>query len=85
MADISRVHTQTQPAREVENIEHELLSLGPCERIREDEFSSNWPSNDRVETPRFLGVLNDDPRSFQKTLAVAPSELDHFQKREKLI
>ena len=60
-------------------------SLGPCERIREDEFSSNWPSNDRVETPRFLGVLNEDPKSFKKTWAVAPSELDHFRKLEKLI
>ena len=81
---ISRVHT------EIHLLEKLITrawtrSLGPCERIREDEFSSNWPSNDRVETPRFLGVLNDDPRSFQKTRAVAPSEQDHFRKLKKLI
>ena len=80
----SCVHTETHLLEKL--ITRALTrSLGPCECIREDEFSSNWPSIDRVETPRFLGVLNDDPRSFQKTWAVAPSELDHFWKLEKLI
>ena len=82
--DISRVHTETHLLEKLITRAWSR-SLGPCERIREDEFSSNWPSNDWVETPRFLGVLNNDPRSFQKTRAVAPSELDHFRKLEKLI